>query len=153
MSETTQPKSEFTDCEGRTWKLRLTHGLAVEIKKATGVELGDEKNGEWVALLFGERGTLVSVLWCLCEKQAAEKGLTPEGFAYGFDGATLEAAGNALGVCVADFFPRSRISQALRSRWAEILQAGEEKAITAIMSAQLLGATNSPESSESIPPG
>jgi hypothetical protein len=152
MSETTQ-KAEFVDCEGRCWKLRLTVGGVEEIKKSTGIELGNEKDTGWVSLLFSQGAKLVEVLWHLVEKQAEKLGVTPEDFGYGFDGQTLEAAGNALGVAVADFFPRSRISQALKTRWAEILAKGEDQAIQAITSAPLPSATNSPASAASTPPG
>lgn len=150
----TEPqKAEFTDCEGRPWRLRLTVGGVEEVKRVTGIELGDEKDTQWVNLLFKGGGKLVEVLYQLCEKQAEKLGVTPENFAYGFDGPTLEAAGNALGVAVADFFPRSRISQALKTKWAEILARGEEKAIAAITSAPWDSPTNSPASSASTPPG
>lgn len=156
MDSPDELKPEFTDAENRTWKLRITFGLAERIKAETGVELGDEKNTAWLSLLFGDRGTLVSVLWMIVEKQAKELGVTPEEFAEGFDGATLCAAGDALACSVADFFPRSRIARAIRTNLSRILAAGEERAIAAMGAVGLASspsATTSPESSESIPPG
>lgn len=149
-------KASFTDGDGREWKLRLTVGLVEDIQKETGVELGDESNADWLALLFGKRRKLVEVLWLLCEAQADKAGVTPEQFGHLFDGATLDAAGTALAAAVADFFPRSRISQALRENLQAILEAGEEKAVAEIRATagrSSASATTSPGSSALTPAG
>lgn len=147
-------KPVFKDPDGREWRIRLTVGLADRVKDETGVELGDESDSDWLALLFSRRRKCVEVMWCLCEKQAAADGITPEDFAHQFDGVTLRAAGRALAAAWADFFPGSRISQAIRTSLEAILEAGEARAVRemeAALSASLPSATNSPASSGSIP--
>ena len=148
-------KASFTDPDGREWKLRLTVGAVEEVKRETGVELGDENDSKWLELLFGRRSTLVEVLAVLCEKQMKESSVTPEDFGHLFDGATISAAGDALAAAVADFFPRARISKALRENLEKILAAGEDKAIEDLETrlASLQSAIASPDSPESIPAG
>lgn len=125
--------SEFTDCEKRTWKLSLTMGSVNAVKRETGVNLAlASKTADWVDVLFGDPERIVSVLWVLCEPQAKEAGVDAESFGYGFDGPTLEAAGMALAAAIADFFPRSRIAQAIREGLPKVMDAADQRAVEAI---------------------
>lgn len=147
-------KASFTDGDGREWKLRLSVGLVAEVLRETGVEIGNEKNSQWVALLFGQQAKLVEVLWVLCAGQAETFGVSAEAFGYLFDGATLEAAGDALAGAVADFFPRSKISRAIKDHMGKVIQAGEERAIREMTAAAVpfsTSATTSPGSAGSTP--
>ena len=149
-------KASFTDPDGREWKLRLTVGAVEEIKRETGVELGDENDQKWLELLLGRQATLVEVLAVLCERQMKEFGVPPEDFGHLFDGTTLASAGDALAAAVADFFPRSRISRALNERLARILDEAETRAVAELERrvASSPTATTSPASpGESIPAG
>lgn len=158
MSEKTpSSKSGFVDRDGWQWKLILTVGNVADVKRETGVNLAiASQDMKWVELLFGDPAKLVSVLWVLCEEQAKANKLEPEAFAHVFDGATLEAAGNALAFAIADFFPRSRIASAIREGFETVLREAENRGIEAInrsLSTALNSPTNSPESAESIPTG
>lgn len=148
-------KASFTDPDGREWKLRLTVGAVEEVKRETGVELGDESDSKWLELLFGRRSTLVEVLAVLCERQMEKAGVSPEDFGHLFDGPTISAAGDALAAAVADFFPRARISKALSENLEKILAAGEDRAIEDLETrlASLSSATATPDSPGSIPAG
>ena len=149
--------SKFADCNGNEWKLHLTYGSASAVQRETGVNLAlASQSTTWVEIIFNNPGKLIEVLWVLCEQQATHRALTPEQFAYGFDGETIEAAGNALAECVADFFPRSAVGKKLKAQIPTILKQTDERMIAALDKAILTGlpsVSNSPASAESIPEG
>jgi hypothetical protein len=148
--------AKFTDHTGHEWKLLLTYGSAKRVKDVTGVNLAlaGAGNTEWVNLIFDDPGKLVGILWELCEEQAKAANVTAEQFGERFDGTTLSVAGDALLEAVADFFPRSRIAQALREKIPVALAKAEAEAVARL---ERLTASNSvsepPVSSESIPTG
>lgn len=144
------------DYTGHEWRLLVTYGSAKRVKEETGVNLALAGAGatEWVDALFTDPGKLVGVLWELCAEQARAANVTAEQFGERFDGPTLDGAGNALMEAVADFFPRSRIAQAIREKLPQVVAKAETEAI-----ARLERLTDSPsvsplpESSASIPTG
>jgi hypothetical protein len=139
----------FKDFIAQEWMLRLTVGDVADVARETGVNLAlAGKDADWVELLFGQPERLVSVLWCLCETQAKGLGLSPEDFARRFDGATLEAAGNALAEAISGFFPRSRIATAIREGLPKVMAAADLKAVREIdrIIADLSMDSNSPTS-------
>lgn len=148
--------AKFLDHTGHEWRVLLTYGSAKRVKEATGVNLALAGQGavEWVDALFGDPGALVGVLWELCAEQAQRANVTPEQFGERFDGATLDAAGNALLEAVADFFPRSRIAQALREKLPQVIAKAEAEAVAKL---EAMTASNSafkpPVSSDAIPTG
>lgn len=143
--------STFSDSLGKSWSLGLTVGLLREIRSKAGVDLGKAFTSEESLnqILFGEADSLVKVLWVVCEKQAQERGVSPEQFAYLFDGASIERATEALLSAVADFFPRSRIGRALKDKLKEILTEAEDQAIQSL---SRLSLGNLPGSAGSTPP-
>ncbi len=124
----------FTDVAGRAWTLTLTVGSLIDVRRETGVDLAGALKSESALsdLIFGDPATLVSLLYVLCETQAKAAGVTPEQFGHGFDGRAVEAATEALLTAVADFFPRSRIGQAIRRNLAATMERAEDAAIRAI---------------------
>lgn len=102
----------FSDCLGREWVLRLTLGDIPRVKDATakdgrpGIDLNAVLTDATALgrLVYSDPDTLGRVLWVLVEKQADRLGVTPEGFADGFDGETLARCGDALAEAVTDFF-------------------------------------------------
>jgi len=148
--------AKFLDHTGHEWRVLLTYGSAKRVKDVTGVNLALAGQGaiEWVDTLFGDPGALVGVLWELCAEQAQRANVTPEQFGERFDGATLDGAGNALLEAVADFFPRSRIAQALREKLPQVIEKAEREAVAKL---DALTASNSasppPVSLASIPTG
>ena len=107
----------FTDGRGREWSLGFTLGDFPRLR-AAGIDLGAAlKDGEAMAgLLFADPERLGRFAWLMVEKQAAERDVTPEGFADGFDGPALERLGEAVMEAVADFFPRSAVAAAIKGR-------------------------------------
>ncbi len=154
--------AKFTDHTGFDWHLRLTVGDVSDVKRETRVNLGlAAKDAAWVEAVFSDPAKLVEILYVLCEPQCKAAGLSPEDFARRFDGATLEAAGQALAEAVADFFPRSAVAQALRRNLAKVMAAADAKAVaeiertaeklTSAKSTASPSPTNSPASAESTP--
>lgn len=144
------------DYTGHEWRLLVTYGSAKRVKEETGVNLALAGAGatEWVDALFTDPGKLVGVLWELCAEQARAANVTAEQFGERFDGPTLDGAGNALMEAVADFFPRSRIAQAIREKLPQVVAKAETEAIARL---EQLTASNSvsplPESSALTPEG
>lgn len=97
----------FKDNAGREWRLEINVASVKRVKEGADVLLTKlfESNCEAYAALFEDVCKLVEVLWCLCEKQADELGVTPEQFAEGIAGDSLADAADALGRAVVDFFP------------------------------------------------
>jgi hypothetical protein len=113
----------FTDIEGRSWRVAITHGHWKKVKCELGVDLyalGDDKLKGLMELLDSP-DQLVAVVFCLIEKQATDKDLSPEDFALGLDGATMEAMGEAFLAALGDFFPNPQARKAL----GELLKKGK----------------------------
>lgn len=134
----------FTDCKNREWTLRLTVGLMTDVRECAGVRLGDVLRDEAAlgALVFGDAEALVKTLWVLCREQAEARGVTPEEFAHGFDGPTLEKAVEAFLGSVADFFPRSRVGQKMRENLPAILADADRRGVEAVEAAVRRSATS-----------
>lgn len=126
--------ANFTDAKGRNWFLSLTVGDQLHIQRETGVDVGKAfKSVDALSdMIFADPATLVKTLWVLCESQAEKANITPEQFGYGFDGATLEGATEALLEAIADFTPRSAIGQAIRRNLKKVLAQADKAAADAI---------------------
>lgn len=124
----------FTDNKGRAWEVRLTLGLLTEVREQAGVKLGEVLRTEQglADFVFGDVETLGKVLWVLCREQAERQGVTPEDFAHGFGGDTIEKAVEAVLGSVADFFPRSKIGAAIRKNLALVLAKADERGVAAL---------------------
>lgn len=89
----------FKDCEGKVWTIRITSGHYLRILDELKIDLKDaikEDPKPFAEKVFGDVRTYGELLWILCEAQAEKDGMTPEQFAFRFDGETNEAAMAAL---------------------------------------------------------
>jgi hypothetical protein len=146
--------AQFQDLNGTEWALRITVGSVADVKRETGINLAiASKDTSWVEGIFGADGKIAQVLWVLCEKQAKERTLGPEDFAHLLDGETLDRAGGALAESIADFFPRSKVAQALKRKFGQMLEESDRKAVAAIegLSTDSPKPTAAPGSAPSIP--
>lgn len=106
----------FNDKTGRKWNLELTVGSAKYVKASCGVDLiniisFDEKNQtehSTLEMLVNDPCLLVSVLFCLCEKQAKESDIDGDAYAELFSGETIEKAIDALVEEIINFSPPMR---------------------------------------------
>lgn len=97
----------FKDNAGTEWKISVTLDLVEQLRDALGVDLLDS-SGEVFERLSSDLFLLGRVLWRCCEKQAVERGVTPEQFVAAVAGDPFDAAAVALTEAVADFFPSRR---------------------------------------------
>lgn len=144
--------TRFKDCLGREWSLRITVGALGQVRREAGVDLGQAMRSDQALadLLFGDPATLVSVLWVLVSDQALGLEVSPDSFAHGFDGPALERATEALLAAVADFFPRSKVGQALRTSLGRTLERMDQAVIERLAQASSSSAGSSPGSLDSI---
>ena len=145
----------FTDRDGRSWDLSLNVGLLARVRQTTGIELAKALKSEQALAeaIFAEPEKLVEVLYVICEAQAQKAGISPEQFGYGFDGEALERATQAMLESIADFFPRSALARAVKSRLPQILARADremvseaEKRLDSILSENAGGSPASPAS-------
>ena len=118
----------FKDTEGREWHVKITLGIARDLKDQTEIDLLDGK-----ALLTAAADPYVmgQVLWVVCQKQATSRNLSPEDFAAAFDGDVVTEATDALVEASIDFFPKARrpaIQKAFEKMKA-MEQAGMERVL------------------------
>jgi hypothetical protein len=146
----------FKDKTGFDWDLELTTGRIQKVKSETGVNLAlASKEMSWLDAVYSDNEKLAAILYSICEKQAKAAGVEPEEFADRLTGPVLGAAGEALAVSVCDFFPRSKVAQALKTKLAQVMREADAKAVAAIESPPSTDSpkpTGAPASAASIPP-
>lgn len=147
----------FKDAAGRQWDVTLTVSAIKVVRERLKIDLGTIMQDETglANLLYVNPEGFVNMLWVLCERQA--KAMTPAvddmEFGYGFGGATIEAASDAMMTAIVDFFPRSKVAQAIKGKMGRQLAAMDARMIRDVEAAmdkslwELNGtAGNSPES-------
>jgi hypothetical protein len=106
--------AKFVDLLGREWEIRITLGLVPKLREA-GYDLkakpGDPKG---IGALADDPETFGRVLFTICEAQAQARGITPESFVDGFDGATIFAASMAMMEATADFSQSPKVAEAIK---------------------------------------
>lgn len=100
---------EFTDEQGRVWRLWLDVNQLRKVRERTGFDGADLLNPETMRRL-DDPVLLVDVLFVLVESQIASKRLTEEQFAEALVGDAIERAFVALIGAVQDFLPSSQRS-------------------------------------------
>ncbi len=142
--------NEFTDKLGREWRLDITVGSAADVEAVSGVDLlRCVQDGEALtSLLYTDPRRLVKVLGAILSEDMAAGNVSPDSFARGFDGATMERASEALLGAICDFFPRSRVAKALKASLTRALTDADDRAIQEI---EARGFSNSPGSSPESP--
>ena len=159
--------AKFKDNAGREWTVAIEGVSGLErVAKQADVRLDRLFDDELAGLTALARDPikLVSVLWVMVEEQAQKTGLTAEQFGRSLGGDSLEAATTALIEAVADFSPsrQRKMIQALTAKSNEVADAQATAIMAAIATIDphkpkpptpSASATNSRESSESIPAG
>jgi hypothetical protein len=146
----------FADKNGKNWLVFLTVGHLAPLK-AFHLDLNQllRSDEAWATLFTVDPQDKVSALYEVCKEQIEKAGITPEEWAYLFDGPTLERATVTLAEAVIDFFPRQRIAQAMRGNLRRALERMDQEIAARIDAGQ--GPTSngaagsSPASSASTP--
>lgn len=88
----------FKDTAEREWKIRLTLGGEKAVFEETGVYLSDlsDATNSPLARLANDAGFLGQVVWTLCQKQAADLGVTQDEFLDSIDADTVDLAREAV---------------------------------------------------------
>jgi hypothetical protein len=159
----------FADSRGERWTVDVNVAAIKQAKKALEFDLLDAiGKPEQFQRLYTDPLLLCDLLYCLCQEQAQERGISDEQFGARLAGESIERATDALVAGIADFFPNGRQRQLLK-REAARLRMLEEKALELIdrqlqakgrdLEAQIeqratdfgKPSTSSPESSAAIP--
>jgi hypothetical protein len=146
----------FADKNGKNWLVFLTVGHLAPLK-AFHLDLNQllRSDEAWATLFTADPQDKVAALYEVCKEQIKKAGVTPEGWAYLFDGPTLERATVALAEAVIDFFPRQRIAQAMRGNLRRALERMDQEVAAKIDAGQNPtsngAAGNLPASSASTP--
>lgn len=126
---------KFTDSLGREWTLCPTVGHLKPLREL-GFDLPklfreDSSLGD---VLFADPEKLVAAFWLLVENQADRLNVTPESFADGFDGATLEAAVTELVMAAFALLRGSKAAEQARPKILAALAKADEAVAAAISS-------------------
>lgn len=112
--------ARFKDITGDEWEVRITAGHLRPLREDFGIDLRDALKPGETALTetLGDPERFMQVVYSLCAPQVEKRSLTPEDFAYRFDGETTESAAVALFEAINSFFrPRTgeKAATALRT--------------------------------------
>lgn len=95
--------NKFTDALSRDWTLKLTIGIAKQLKDKLPIDLLQVDRS--IPELYVNPVYLAEVLWYLVEDEATKKGISQEQFFEGLLGDALDAGREALLQAIKDFFP------------------------------------------------
>lgn len=98
----------FTDNAGRTWAVAINVATIKRVKDLLGLNLMEAVTGKLIERLEEDICQYVNVIYCVCKKEADEKGVTDEQFGEALAGDALEAATDAFLDELIDFFPQAK---------------------------------------------
>jgi hypothetical protein len=127
----------FTTRDGKRHALEITAAIARRAKRDLGINLVDVAGGQVFRKLAADRDLLLDVLWLVASESAAEP-LDRDAFEASLDGASIDAAGDALIAAIVGFSP-SHLQTPLRTVWRkskEVLEAAALKVVERLESPQ-----------------
>lgn len=126
---TTQPN--FRDSREREWNLAISIGVARRIRADVGVDFGKVADGKLFIELSSNPEKLAGALWLMVERQAEQKGVTPEDFAEALDGNAIDGAMEALQEAIVNFTP-SHLRTPVKTMLAKTMVAQTKTANAAV---------------------
>lgn len=152
--------ASFHDRTGEKWEIGFDLPMLPKVR-AAGFDLNKIGKDAKELDVLDDPEKLGAVLWELCEEQAEKRDLSPEQFAQRFDGPAIWAARDAVIEAIADFSQRPTVAAAIRKRLpgimakieATVIAKWESEVAKATAEPSNSGATNSPDSPESVPAG
>lgn len=107
----------FRDTQGRDWRVEINVDAVKRLRSLLNVDLLGVLDDECrlLARLHDDPVLLVDVLYCVCQPQADEQGISDEQFGRSMSGDALLHGSHALMESLADFFPNARQRGAFRN--------------------------------------
>lgn len=122
--------AEFADLAGRTWRFKITVGLARRLKSERGLDIFAALSGKMFQELAAEPLALCDLIWWLIADQAAAAAVDEAAFWEQVDDSVLDAALFALFEAIVRFF-RPDKQAPLRAVLAK-LRAADKKQVAAL---------------------
>lgn len=138
----------FKDREGKQWTVEVTHGHVKPLRDECGLDLQDVlKEGEANPLagllvkMYGDPEQFGRLMWVICGRDAERANISPEDFAYRFNGQVMEDAATAVYEAVFEYFPPLRkaakkAATAFREMMNQVTDAATKKVDAAISQAK-----------------
>lgn len=123
---------KFKDKSGDEWTLALDVGTLGKLRRDADFVLTKQGFPKEITGLEEDCFKFGAVLWTLCEAQAKERNITPEAFAYRFDGDTIQAAAIAFTEAAIDFFLPAKARESLKAKIPALLAKAEQEAETVV---------------------
>lgn len=120
----------FKDRHGNAWEIDASLGVYERVRDLCQVDLTDMASTGKCLEQMADPFVLGGVLWVFCQKQATDRGLSPEQFRDCFNGDTVHQATEAL-IDEAVFFCRAQLRPALQMA-VDKARAADQKMIGAI---------------------
>ena len=120
----------FKDKNGLEWNVEVNMATVKRVKNATGINIADLDNVEFMQKLKDDLIFLIDLLYLVCKPQADERGINDEAFAGLIFGDVLEQAVSAFLESYVDFFPQGT-RRRLRAAQS-LVSPAIEKALAAI---------------------
>lgn len=118
----------FTDNDGRTWKLEVNTFTLMRVRDELEFDLLDVKNGKVFFSLADNPAILCEVIWILIEKEAGGQSVDQESFFRSMYGDPIDLAITALMEEIVNFF-RKPAQRAVLSKALEKVRMAEDIAI------------------------
>lgn len=111
--------AEFTDRQGRRWRLAIDGSHVLTAKRTFGINLPGmfAEGSQPLAELVGDFEKFVGVLWILVEEQADKLMVDETDFVSGLAGDAFGRSINAFVEALIDFFPHAAQRAALTEIW------------------------------------
>lgn len=120
--------AKFKDSTGQEWDLSLSTGMLGKLRTEAQFVLSRANAARELTEMVEDPMKFGAVLWVLCERQAIDRKIEPEAFAYLLDGDTIELATNALIEAAIDFFQRAGTRAAVKAKLPALMARADEEA-------------------------
>lgn len=126
--------STFTDSTGKSWRVRVSIGSAMKVKKELGLDLLSvlQNEDELKRLLFADPLARATVLWLTIMHDAKAENVTEEEFFGRLDPTSLEKGTEALLLAAAEYAPRGAIARQVLADLPKMLAAMDDAAAGAV---------------------
>lgn len=119
--------ARFKDSSGQEWELSLSTGMLAKLRTDAAFVLTKQQAATQLAGLMDDPELFGRVLWVMVERQANERKIEPESFAFGLDGDAIERATTAMMEAAIDFFQRAGVRQSAKAKLPAIFEKADRE--------------------------